>query len=600
MANLNNLQVLRGLQSNRSLLSCTPEGHVDLFNTDDGSGRQKWEFSLALMSPSREEFHITVSGGVNGDLKFLSCTSDGGAVNLSSRDDGSGRQRWRFVPVKDSEISQYHNIVVADEKSVSSDRVYLSCRADGTLVDLYNRDDGSGRQRWQTQPLYQPKTSVQSNLPCYAYIASCSSEYGSVSVIDTATDKVVGERIAMAGGPVGVAVTPDGSKVYVANGDGEHVSVIDTATNTATHLRLGAGPVGVAVTPDGSRVYVTNPGSNTVSVIDTATNTVIGSPIAVGAGPWGIAAAPDGRRVYVTNSGSNTVSMIDTATNTVIGSPIAGVARPWGIAVSRDSNKVYIAERDSNAVQVLAVGRGSQSRMITGLADPNHLAATPDGSRVYVSNFGSGTVSVIDTFTDTVIGSPIAVGGAPCGIAVTPDSRKVYVTNAGSLTGGNVWVIDTATNTLVGAAIPVGAFPYSFGAFIRPTTLFSPLTVELTIRGGQQRGFTLNAGFGVRGSHEINPPAEPVTIRVGPYRATLRAGSLQPLPYGKEGPTRYTATGTISNVSLKVDLVKSGGAYDFVVDATPVDLVAVPNPVPVWFSVGDHIGSATVIATRIP
>ena len=54
------------------------------------------------------------------------------------------------------------------------------------------------------------------------------------------------------------------------------VSVIDTATNTViATIPVGLDPIGVAVTPDGSKVYVANAGSNTVSVIDTATNTVI-------------------------------------------------------------------------------------------------------------------------------------------------------------------------------------------------------------------------------------------------------------------------------------------------------------------------------------
>jgi YVTN family beta-propeller protein len=44
-------------------------------------------------------------------------------------------------------------------------------------------------------------------------------------------------------------------------------------------------PFGVAVTLDGSKVYVVNQGSNTVSVIDTVTNTVVGLPIPVGATP---------------------------------------------------------------------------------------------------------------------------------------------------------------------------------------------------------------------------------------------------------------------------------------------------------------------------
>ena len=121
-----------------------------------------------------------------------------------------------------------------------------------------------------------------------------------------------------------MAVTPDGSKVYVANEGANTVSVISTATNTVigSPIPVGNGPFGVAVTPDGSKVYVTNEADNTVSVISTATNTVIGSPIPVGMSPFGVAVTPDGSKVYVANDRDNTVSVISTATNTVIGSPI--------------------------------------------------------------------------------------------------------------------------------------------------------------------------------------------------------------------------------------------------------------------------------------
>jgi YVTN family beta-propeller protein len=81
-------------------------------------------------------------------------------------------------------------------------------------------------------------------------------------------------------------VTPDGSKVYVANYEDNTVSVIDTATNIVNAtIPVGTEPFGVAVTPDGSKVYVANQVSNNVSVIATATNVLIGSPIGVGTGP---------------------------------------------------------------------------------------------------------------------------------------------------------------------------------------------------------------------------------------------------------------------------------------------------------------------------
>jgi YVTN family beta-propeller protein len=57
-----------------------------------------------------------------------------------------------------------------------------------------------------------------------------------------------------------------------------------TNTVIATIGGVGSAPEGVAVTPDGSKVYVANTLSNTVSVIATATNTVIAA-IPVGTNP---------------------------------------------------------------------------------------------------------------------------------------------------------------------------------------------------------------------------------------------------------------------------------------------------------------------------
>ena len=97
-----------------------------------------------------------------------------------------------------------------------------------------------------------------------------------VTVIDTTTNKVV-TTIDVGLAPAGIAVRPDGSKVYAANrAVNGTVSVIDTATNAVSAtVAVGSNPVGVAVTPDGSKVYVANQGRHsTVSVIDTATNSV--------------------------------------------------------------------------------------------------------------------------------------------------------------------------------------------------------------------------------------------------------------------------------------------------------------------------------------
>jgi YVTN family beta-propeller protein len=82
-------------------------------------------------------------------------------------------------------------------------------------------------------------------------------------------------------------------------------------------LGFTAPPWGLAIIPDGSRVYVADTDSNSVSVVDTSRKKLIGR-VAVGDTPIGVAITRDGSRTYVTNSGERTVSVIDTASNTVV------------------------------------------------------------------------------------------------------------------------------------------------------------------------------------------------------------------------------------------------------------------------------------------
>src|SRR5215831_5905443 len=182
-----------------------------------------------------------------------------------------------------------------------------------------------------------------------AYI---TSGFGTVSAIATATNMVTA-RIPVSSYTFGVAVTPDGSKAYVANYGSNTVSVIATTTNTVINtIPVAAGPVGVAVTPDGSKVYVGDYLSVAVTVIATATNTVTATT-ATGSQPEGVAVSPDGNKVYFANPTSNTVSVIATANNSVIATIPVG-SYPIGVAVSPDGSNIYITNNQSNTVSVIA------------------------------------------------------------------------------------------------------------------------------------------------------------------------------------------------------------------------------------------------------
>ena len=171
----------------------------------------------------------------------------------------------------------------------------------------------------------------------------------------------------------------------------------DSSWGRSDRRRRGAGQ---------RRVYVINPDSDTVSVIDAHSATVVGPPIPVGDLPDDIEITPDGRKVYVVNAADpETVSVIDTATGAV-----------------------------------------TATITIDGAAG---VAASPNGQRVYVTSWTADAIVVIDTATDTVVGSPIPAGRTPFDIAVTPDGTRAYVSG---------WDGVTAVNLLGGlvlASIPV-------------------------------------------------------------------------------------------------------------------------------------------------
>src|SRR5438132_284843 len=195
--------------------------------------------------------------------------------------------------------------------------------------------------------------------------------------------------------------------------------------------------------------YITNFEDDTVSVLDTATETVTAT-VPVGADPYGVAVGPDGRRVYVANVEDATVSVLDTATNTIVDTVPVG-ASPGGVAVSPAGTRVYVAN---------ACGTDSGCNSFDGL------------------------VSVIDTATNAIVAT-VPVGASPVGVAFAPSGGRVYVANrcgtdvSCAFGNGTMSAIDTTTNTVV-ATIAVGQGPVAFGSFVGPATSTSPPPTTVT------------------------------------------------------------------------------------------------------------------------
>src|SRR5258708_31422804 len=73
--------------------------------------------------------------------------------------------------------------------------------------------------------------------------------------------------------PLRIAANPTTNKIYIVNGVGKTVSVIDGATGSITAtVPVGKSPEAIGINPTTNRIYVANTGDNTVTVIDGADN----------------------------------------------------------------------------------------------------------------------------------------------------------------------------------------------------------------------------------------------------------------------------------------------------------------------------------------
>ena len=211
--------------------------------------------------------------------------------------------------------------------------------------------------------------------------------------------------IAAGSGAWPVAVSPDGTSVYVANYGSHNVSIYTRAESgaltSAGTIAAGTGPVSVTISPDGASVYVANRNSDNVSIYSRAESGALtaAGTIAAGTTPYSVAVSPDGTSVYVANYGSDTVSIYTRAEGGALTSAgtIAAGSQPFSLAVSPDGASVYVANNDSNNVSIYSraeSGALTSSGTITAGNTPRSAAVSPDGASVYTANRSSNTVSI--------------------------------------------------------------------------------------------------------------------------------------------------------------------------------------------------------------
>jgi YVTN family beta-propeller protein len=258
-----------------------------------------------------------------------------------------------------------------------------------------------------------------------------SQRGGSVSVVDTDTHTVKTLRGRCVSD---VVVSPDGRYLYAVHrqasgrGDADVVAAIDIASGT-TIFKIPINDVaGLAISPAGTLLYAVSYDRRTyyqypagrLTIIDAANGTVADA-IAVGACPETATVSPDGTFLSITHYDTRSVSMVNVATGVVTAVGLRDA--PLGMMFTPDGTHVYVSNEHS--LTVIDTTTTDVCDLISGDL-PRGLQLSPDGKYAYSTNFGDGTISVIDTITNSITAT-LDVLSHPEAVAVSADGERVYV-----------------------------------------------------------------------------------------------------------------------------------------------------------------------------
>lgn len=251
---------------------------------------------------------------------------------------------------------------------------------------------------------------------------------GSVSIVDTLSRSVAARlELGARSRPLGVAFAPDGELAYIVLDTTSELIVVDTARALAgeadavtARIPVERSVHGVAVSPDGLRVYVSASdlfSRGRLVEIDRASEEIAAS-IPVAEQPMGIGFDLAGDRAYVAGAGH--ISVVDlehrqTVDDIVFGIVGGTVQNNQAIAVAADGT-VYVTNWARSAVAVIADGSGEVDDSVS-VPSPGGIALSGRGSRAYVTQRDSRQLNVIDTARREVV-STVAVGANPIAVVL--------------------------------------------------------------------------------------------------------------------------------------------------------------------------------------
>ena len=280
-----------------------------------------------------------------------------------------------------------------------------------------------------------------------AYVSSMRDREIDVVNISGATLSLV-TRIKLKGQPLKSTLNASQSTLYVAEDQADSLAVIDTATNTLTAEVNVAGPLGtlpaalaslsgnntnsVSLSPDGTTLYLTNGNTNNVAVVSVAqigSGNPVSGLIPTGMYPNSVAISANSKYLYVVNgkspTGPNPAHCKGSLTLT-----------PLPTSATCNASNGYSLQLIRAGLQFIPVPPASQLAALTAqVAVNNNYQAAESASTATTMNFVASKIKHViyiikeNRTYDQVLGDLTGANGDPAltelGAAITPNLHRL-------------------------------------------------------------------------------------------------------------------------------------------------------------------------------
>ena len=298
-------------------------------------------------------------------------------------------------------------------------------------------------------------TATQLHASGTAYVGICCNAPSTANVFN-ATSLVHTGTIPTGSGGDGIALSPDGARMFVTVDATSELQVIATATGAVlatvpVPLTVsGEPPLQIVISPDGAYVYILAPQarpSPLLMKIDATTYKVTQTTtVSTSQGPLLI--SPDGSELYFEVGYTNEViQVIDAATLASVKAISVNGAYPAGLSVTPSglilmtdtNNQLLVIDPQSSTVNTLTLPRGE-------LGTVGNVISSPDSTTAYIGS-ATGYLFAINIQTGATL-FEVAISAVPTNFAISPDGTTLYSSNRVGSTGWSLSEFQIPTQTM--------------------------------------------------------------------------------------------------------------------------------------------------------